>query len=94
MTLEQNTIFYAFSKGFCRVLLTLYNRLHIKNVPALPEGRPVIVASNHNSNLDPVSRWSSLSEEIEIFSKRRVVQGAYFKLHHKALGSNSRLEAG
>ena len=54
MRLEHNAIFYAFSKCFCRCLLTLYNRLSIRNAPTLPEGRPVIVASNHNSNLDPV----------------------------------------
>lgn len=54
MTFKQNIIFYAFSKWFCRCLLTLYNRLSIKNTPILPDGRAVIVASNHNSNLDPV----------------------------------------
>jgi 1-acyl-sn-glycerol-3-phosphate acyltransferase len=72
VTLEQNTIFYAFSKGFCRVLLTLYNRLHIKNVPALPEGRPVIVASNHNSNLDPVVVGVAYPRKLKYLAKEEL----------------------
>lgn len=48
------TFFYFIVKNFFRIFHTIYNRLEVRgrgNLPAL--GTPVIVASNHASNIDP-----------------------------------------
>lgn len=48
-----NPLFYAVAKGFFRVLFRVYNGLEVSGTENIPEGMPVIVASNHASNVDP-----------------------------------------
>lgn len=46
--------FYWFARGTCRIALRIYNRLSIVGLENLPKERPMILAANHASNLDPV----------------------------------------
>ncbi|MDR1482593.1 MAG: 1-acyl-sn-glycerol-3-phosphate acyltransferase [Synergistaceae bacterium] len=48
------TVFYYIVSGFFRVFFTLYNRLEVRGIENIPDGRQVIVASNHASNADPL----------------------------------------
>ena len=45
---------YYVVKGLCFSALKVYNRLKISGRELIPDARPVIVAANHASNLDPV----------------------------------------
>jgi len=51
----QEKLFYATAWIICRALFTVYNRMTVKGLrQALKQEGPVIIASNHCSNLDPV----------------------------------------
>ncbi|MDY3868607.1 MAG: lysophospholipid acyltransferase family protein [Pyramidobacter sp.] len=45
---------YWLVKNLCHLVLFLHNGLKIVGVENIPSQRPVIVAANHTSNLDPV----------------------------------------
>ncbi|MGI6075613.1 MAG: lysophospholipid acyltransferase family protein [Pyramidobacter sp.] len=48
------TALYYTIKALCIVVLKVYSRLKVTGRELIPEKRPVIVAANHTSNLDPV----------------------------------------
>lgn len=48
------TCVYYTAKYLCLIALKLYNRLSVKGLDKIPEQRPIIIAANHTSNLDPV----------------------------------------
>ena len=87
MTVKRSPLFYAFSKCLCRVLLTLYNRLSIKNEPLLPEGRAVIVASNHNSNLDPVIVGVAYPRKLSYLAKEELFKVPFLSFIIRHLGA-------
>lgn len=45
---------YTIVKGLCWGVLKVHNRVEIRGRELIPSDRPVIVAANHVSNLDPV----------------------------------------
>ena len=45
---------YWLAKHLCWVALKIHNRLRVEGLEKIPSQRPVIVAANHTSNLDPV----------------------------------------
>ncbi|MGC9371730.1 MAG: lysophospholipid acyltransferase family protein [Thermovirgaceae bacterium] len=48
-------VFYVVAWVFCRIVLTLYNRMTVHGLKeALGHRGPVIIAANHCSNLDPI----------------------------------------
>ena len=48
------TCVYWLSKHLCLIALKLHNKLRVEGLEKIPAERPVIVAANHTSNLDPV----------------------------------------
>jgi len=45
---------YWLAKHLCLIALKLHNKLRVEGLEKIPVDRPVIVAANHTSNLDPV----------------------------------------
>lgn len=45
---------YWLAKHLCWVALKIHNKLRVEGLDKIPSERPVIVAANHTSNLDPV----------------------------------------
>ena len=48
------TCVYWLAKHLCLIALKLHNKLRVEGLEKIPAERPVIVAANHTSNLDPV----------------------------------------
>jgi len=78
--------FYSFSKAFCWAFFKLYNRLSCGNSPELPEG-PVIVASNHCSNLDPVLVGVAFPRRLRYLAKAELFSMPVLGPIIKALGA-------
>ncbi len=79
-------IFYSFSKALCWAFFKLYNRLSCGNPPKLPEG-PVIVASNHCSNLDPVLVGVAFPRRLRYLAKAELFSMPVLGPIIKALGA-------
>lgn len=47
-------VLYWLAKYICLLALKLYNKLRVEGLDKIPVTRPIIVAANHTSNLDPV----------------------------------------
>jgi 1-acyl-sn-glycerol-3-phosphate acyltransferase len=79
-------VFYGFSKALCWTFFKLYNRLNCGNPPKLPEG-PVIVASNHCSNLDPVLVGVAFPRRLRYLAKGELFSIPVLGSIIKALGA-------
>jgi 1-acyl-sn-glycerol-3-phosphate acyltransferase len=70
------TLFYWFSWSVYKLWFTLYNRMRIRGLRRIPTDRPVILVSNHASNIDPLMLatcfWQRLNymAKAELFEKR------------------------
>jgi 1-acyl-sn-glycerol-3-phosphate acyltransferase len=80
-------IFYAVARMFFKVLLLLYNRLAVKWTEPLPEGRNVIVASNHCSNLDPLVVGVAFPRRLRYFAKEELFRPFLFGDMIRILGA-------
>lgn len=78
--------FYSFTKNFFRIFYKIYNRLDIYGEDNIPEG-PVIVASNHASNIDPPLVGAAFPRQLRYLAKESLFKGIFFGRAIKALGA-------
>ena len=61
--------FYAFVRVSFRIIFTIYNRFSIRWLEPLPGNRPLIIACNHCSNLDPLLVGVAFPRRLRYFAK-------------------------
>ncbi|MDR1978716.1 MAG: 1-acyl-sn-glycerol-3-phosphate acyltransferase [Synergistaceae bacterium] len=72
---------------FFRIFFTLYNRLSIKWTERLPEGKNMIIASNHCSNLDPLVVGVAFPRRLRYFAKEELFRSFLFGKIIRTLGA-------
>ena len=72
------TPFYKFGRVLCRLYTTLYHGLQVRGVEHVPMRGGVIIASNHQSNLDPVLLGVRLRRPLSFLAKSELFENPYF----------------
>lgn len=81
-----STLFYAAVKTFFRVFHTIYNRLEVNGATNIPDA-PVVVASNHASNIDPPLVGSIWPTQLRYLAKDSLFNAPLFGAAIRALGA-------
>lgn len=79
-------IFYFFVRNAFLILFKLYNRLGVRGLENIPDG-PVLVASNHASNIDPPLIGSVFPRRLSYLAKESLFQNPIFGFIISALGA-------
>jgi 1-acyl-sn-glycerol-3-phosphate acyltransferase len=80
--------FYRFSSWCVRLLLPLFTRHRIIGAARMPHSGPVLVVSNHVSNVDPLILIGVLPRTVRFMTKQELFSGPIAPLT-RALGSFS-----
>ncbi len=80
-------IFYFLVKNAYLIFFRIFNRLTVLNRERIPKKRPLILASNHCSNLDPPVVGSVFEERMRYIAKASLFQPALFGFALRALGA-------
>ncbi len=68
------TVFYWLARGVCLIALKLHNGFKVTGRELIPPDRPVIVAANHTSNLDPVVVGCAFPDRLRPLGKIELFQ--------------------
>lgn len=68
------SFFYYFVRGVCYLFLFLHNGITIIGRDQIPSNRPVIVAANHTSNLDPIVMGVAFPGRLRPLAKEELFQ--------------------
>ena len=68
-------ILFWFLRDLCLLALRIYNRLSISGREKIPPERPLILAANHTSNMDPVVVGCSFPLKVRPLGKIELFQG-------------------
>ncbi len=68
------TIVYYVAKALCLTALKLHNRFKVIGLEKIPPERPIIVACNHTSNLDPLVLGCAFPDRIRPLGKIELFQ--------------------
>lgn len=63
---------YTFSKGFFAFLFKIFSRWEIRGIEHVPLEGPIILASNHRSNLDPVVIAAAAPRKLSFLAKEEL----------------------
>ena len=80
-------IFYWLVKNGYFLFFKLFNRLEIINEERIPGNRPLILASNHCSNLDPPVVGSVFRERMRYIAKASLFRPFFFGFALRTLGA-------
>jgi 1-acyl-sn-glycerol-3-phosphate acyltransferase len=81
------TVFYYVVSSFFRVLFVVYNRLEVRGLENIPNGRQVIAASNHASNADPFIIGGAFPGRLRYLAKESLFHIPLLGFLARALGS-------
>lgn len=80
-------VFYWLVKNSYFVFFKVHNRMSVLNEDRIPARRPVILASNHCSNLDPPVVGSVFRERMRYIAKAALFSSPLFGFALRALGA-------
>jgi len=80
-------LFYFLVKNAYLVFFRIFNRLTVLNRERIPNKRPLILASNHCSNLDPPVVGSVFEERMRYIAKASLFRPALFGFALRTLGA-------
>jgi 1-acyl-sn-glycerol-3-phosphate acyltransferase len=72
------TVAYKVARVLCRLYTTLRHDLHVTGLEHVPTHGGVIIASNHQSNLDPVLLGTRLHRPLSFLAKSELFENRYF----------------
>ncbi|MFP4481331.1 MAG: lysophospholipid acyltransferase family protein [Thermovirgaceae bacterium] len=88
MTWFRERFFYVAAWVFCRIILTLYNRMTVHGLKeSLKHQGPVIIAANHCSNLDPVIIGCAYPRRLRYLAKSSLFKVPFLGLIIRWLGA-------
>lgn len=82
-----NTIFYSLVKNSFYAAFRLYNGLEVKGLDNIPSGMPLIVASNHASNIDPPLIGGVFPTRLRYLAKESLFYNLFLGFFIKTLGA-------
>lgn len=82
-----SNIFYWLVKNAYFVFFKIFNRLKVLNEDRIPKARPLILASNHCSNLDPPVAGSVFRDRMRYIAKASLFSPALFGYALRVLGA-------
>ncbi|NLI95641.1 MAG: 1-acyl-sn-glycerol-3-phosphate acyltransferase [Synergistaceae bacterium] len=80
-------LFYFLVKNAYLIFFRIFNRLEVLHRERIPQKRPLILASNHCSNLDPPVVGSVFEERMRYIAKAALFKPALFGFALKSLGA-------
>lgn len=72
--------FYKFARGLARLYLRFFYRLDVRGLDNIPPDGPVVLASNHISNIDPIMIGCSIDREVHFMAKNELFRCECFAL--------------
>jgi 1-acyl-sn-glycerol-3-phosphate acyltransferase len=82
-----NPLFYGAARFFLRVYYALWHRMEIRGRERIPRGRPVILAANHASYLDPPAVGVAVPGRLRFVAWDGVFRNPLFGALLSALGA-------
>ncbi len=79
--------FYKFAKNFVWYLLKPFYRMEVHGRDNIPEDGPVIICSNHISNLDPPIVGGAATRDLHFLAKAELFKGKFFNYFFRKLNA-------
>lgn len=79
--------FYRFAKNFVWYLLKPFYRMEVHGRDNIPEDGPVIICSNHISNLDPPIVGGAATRDLHFLAKAELFKGKFFNYFFRKLNA-------
>ncbi|WP_300524308.1 lysophospholipid acyltransferase family protein [Aminiphilus sp.] len=81
------TLKYFLVRFFCKLYLLLYHRCSVSGLEGVPQRRPLIIASNHCSHLDPIAVGVSYPERLRFLAKEELFRVPFIGFVVSAVGA-------
>ncbi len=72
--------FYKLARGLARLYLRFFYRLDVRGLDKIPAEGPVVLASNHVSNIDPIIIGCSIDREVHFMAKSELFRCKCFAI--------------
>jgi len=80
-------LWYAFLQFWCQFLFAIFFSLRVYGRENIPGSGGVLIASNHQSFLDPILIGVGLKRQIHYMARRSLFQNAFFRWFIKSLNA-------
>lgn len=85
--MRKKTAFYVIARGFCKAIFKVIFLYEVENGMSLPEDKPMIICSNHVSNIDPVIINATQNRLIHFMAKKELFKNKFFGKVISSLGA-------
>lgn len=70
--------FYNLARFVCRIAFNIYYKISFEGVENIPQGGGYIVASNHQSNMDPIMLALRIKKPMSYLGKEELFKSSFF----------------